>query len=183
LGQRERKRRRADEAAVTKRRAAPDAARGETAPGGAPSTRSSRSETRDAAVRAELRPLAPGERPLVLTVSVIVCIVAALALTVGLLVGSIDRATEGGRLGGVLSSIAILVVAAVGMWRVRYWGVLGFQTVLALNIVVMFLLLLRASSWLGVAIALAVIVPASVLFWKLVKVLARIQMPGQGQAR
>jgi len=157
LGQRERKRRRTDEDAVMKRRTS--------------------GAERDAAARAELEPLAPGERPVVLTVSVVVCVLAALSLVVGLLTGGIDTGSEGGRLGGVVSSIAILVVAAVGMWRVRYWGVLGFQTVLALNIVVMFLLLLRASSWIGVLIALAVIVPASYLFYKLVRVLARIQMP------
>jgi hypothetical protein len=157
LGQRERKRRRTEEEPVTKRRAS--------------------SAERDAAVREKLEPLAPGERPAVLTVSVIVCVLAALSLLIGLVSGGIDTGSEGGRVGGVVSSIVILVVAAVGMWRVRYWGVLGFQTVLALNIVVMFLLLLRASSWIGVLIALAVIVPASYLFYKLVRVLARIQMP------
>jgi hypothetical protein len=130
-------------------------------------------------VRAGLEPLGPGERPAVLTISVAVCVLAAVSLVVGLVTGGIDTGSEGGRLGGVVSSILILIVAGFGMWRVRYWGVLGFQTVLALNIVVMFLLLLRASSWIGVLIAVAVIVPASFLFYKLVRVLARIQMPGR----
>jgi hypothetical protein len=167
LGQRERKRRREGEEAVAKRR-----------PSGAePEPRRATSAQRDEAVRAQLEPLRPGERPPVLTVSVAVCALAALALVVGLATGGIDTGREGGRLGGVISSIVILLLAGYGMWRVRYWGVLGFQTVLALNIVVMFLLLLRASSWIGVVIAVAVIVPASYLFYKLVRVLARIQMP------
>jgi hypothetical protein len=182
LGQRERKRRREGEEAVAKRRAsgaeheqAVAASRAEREQAVAP--RRPTSAQRDEAVRAQLEPLAPGERPAVLTISVVVCLVAALALVIGLATGGIDTHREGGRLGGVISSIAILLLAAFGMWRVRYWGVLGFQTVLALNIVVMFLLLLRASSWIGVLIAVAVIVPASYLFYKLVRVLARIQMP------
>lgn len=166
MGQRERKRKRVDEGAVLKRRAEPR-----------PPERRPGTAERDEAARAGLQPLAPGERPAVLTISVVVCVLAAVALLVGLLTGGIDTNQEGGRVGGVVSSIVILLAAAVGMWRVRYWGVLGFQTVLALNIVVMFLLLLRASSWLGVLIATAVIVPASFLFYKLVRVLARIQMP------
>ena len=171
MGQRERKRRREGEEAVAKRRASGAEHEEAVTP------RRATSAQRDEAVRAQLEPLAPGERPAVLTISVAVCVLAAVALVIGLATGGIDTEREGGRLGGVISSIAILLLAAVGMWRVRYWGVLGFQTVLALNIVVMFLLLLRASSWIGVLIAVAVIVPASYLFYKLVRVLARIQMP------
>jgi hypothetical protein len=177
LGQRERKRRRADDEAATKRRPERPSAPSRPPEAAAGAERRPSSAERDAAIRAQLRPLAPGERPRILTVCVAVCLLAALSLVVGLLTGGIDTHKEGGRLEGVLSSIAILLVAGFGMWRVRYWGVLGFQTVLALNIVVMFLLLLRASSWIGVLIAVAVIVPASYLFYKLVRVLARIQMP------
>jgi hypothetical protein len=75
--------------------------------------------------------------------------------------------------------VAILAVAAWGLWRARYWAVLGFQAILALNIIVMALLLVRASSLAGVAIALAVVVSAGWLFWKLVRAMARIQMPAR----
>ncbi len=63
------------------------------------------------------------------------------------------------------------------MYRGRYWAVLGFEAILLLNILVMFGLLLRASSILGLLIALAVIVPSSYLFYKLIRAMARIQMP------
>jgi hypothetical protein len=58
--------------------------------------------------------------------------------------------------------------------------VLGFQALLALNIVVMGVLLVRASSVLALAIALVVIVGAGTLFWKLVRAMARLQMPERG---
>ena len=59
---------------------------------------------------------------------------------------------------------------------------LGFQALLALNIVVMCVLLVRASSLLGVAIALVVILGGGTLFWKLVRAMARLQMPERGPA-
>jgi hypothetical protein len=74
----------------------------------------------------------------------------------------------------------VLLVAAWGMWRVRYWAVLGMQALLALVIVGFSLTLLTsaAAGRVGIAaIALAVIAAAGTLFWFLVKAMARIQMP------
>jgi hypothetical protein len=63
------------------------------------------------------------------------------------------------------------------MWRARYWAVLGFQFMLGFLLVILALLLVRASNALAVVVVLAIGVPAGVLFWKLVRALARIQMP------
>ena len=66
---------------------------------------------------------------------------------------------------------------AVGLWRARYWAVLGFQTLLALLIVIWSLLLVKAETALGALLATADRGAAGTLFWFLVKALARIQMP------
>jgi len=66
---------------------------------------------------------------------------------------------------------------AWGMWRTRYWAVLGMEAILAILIVILAVLLLKASTVATAFILLAVILPAGVLFWKLVKAMARLQMP------
>jgi hypothetical protein len=81
----------------------------------------------------------------------------------------------------------ILVVVGVGMWARQYWAVLGFEIVLGLQIVVMSLALILAAN-IGVALLLLVLVLAlGTLFWKLVRAMARMQMPderrGTGPAR
>ena len=63
------------------------------------------------------------------------------------------------------------------MWTKRYLAVLLFQILLGVLVVFFFLFLLRASSVGDVALSLGVIVPAGWLFWKLVRVLARLQVP------
>ena len=73
--------------------------------------------------------------------------------------------------------MGLMLAMAWGMWRAKYWAVLGFQALLALAILVVALALTVASDVLTVVICLAVIVPAGTLFWFLIKALARIQMP------
>jgi hypothetical protein len=66
---------------------------------------------------------------------------------------------------------------AIGMWRARYWAVLGFQTLLAFAIVIWSLLLIQAENVWGALLAIAIIAAAGTMFWFLVKAMARIQMP------
>ena len=70
-----------------------------------------------------------------------------------------------------------MTLMAVGLWRARYWAVLGFQTLLALLIVIWSLLLVKAETAVGALLATAIIALAGTMFWFLVKALARIQMP------
>jgi hypothetical protein len=63
------------------------------------------------------------------------------------------------------------------MWQKRYWAVLGFQAMLGLVILFFALLLVRASNALGFVIGGAVVIGGGFLFFKLVRVLSRIQMP------
>ena len=71
----------------------------------------------------------------------------------------------------------LMTLMAVGLWRGRYWAVLGFQTLLALLIVIWSLLLVKAETLVGALLARAIIAPRGTMFWFLVKALARIQMP------
>jgi hypothetical protein len=76
-----------------------------------------------------------------------------------------------------MAQALIMLVAAVGMWRARYWAVLGMQALLGLLIVFVAVAGLTAENVLAVVVVLAIIVPAGTLFWFLVKAMARIQMP------
>ena len=136
-----------------------------------PST--SRSETRDAAARAQLRPLCPGERPAAVTVAAVVALALVLANVALFLAGGepslADRAM---RLGQTLQ-----VVLPWEMWRARYWAVLAMQGLLGILIVLFSLFLLVAENMSSALLALAVVVAAGALFWALVKAMARLQMP------
>ena len=62
---------------------------------------------------------------------------------------------------------AIMLVAAWGMWTQRYWAVLGFQSLLAITLVVAALSLLVASNVAAVVLCLAVLGLGGWLFWAL----------------
>jgi hypothetical protein len=130
--------------------------------------------SKDDVARAKLVPLHEGERPLAVTIAALI----ALALGVSTIV--LFAAGVGGkntRSPATAVYAALMLVMALGMWRARYWAVLGFQALLALLILIWSLFLVRAESLLGVLIAVSVIALAGTLFWFLVKALARIQMP------
>jgi hypothetical protein len=71
----------------------------------------------------------------------------------------------------------VMAAAAIGMWTVRYWAVLGFQVLLGVSLVIALLGLLRASNLAAVLVCLAVIALTGPLFWLLIRSMARIQMP------
>jgi hypothetical protein len=81
-----------------------------------------------------------------------------------------------GNAGTVIFQAWLMFMLAWGMWHVRYWAVLGMEAVLAILIVVFALLLLKASTLGTVLLGVGVILAAGLLFWKLVKAMARIQM-------
>jgi hypothetical protein len=124
--------------------------------------------------RERLVPLEEGERPLAVTIAAVVAGVLVVAYIVAFAVG-------GGSIAAGAPFVVVLAIAAAGMWRGRYWAVLGFQVLLALTIVngVLFLLI-RATEPLEIAAALLVTGAAAALFWFLVKALARLQMPDKG---
>jgi hypothetical protein len=138
---------------------------------GAPRPPRRGSEERNAEVRARLEPLRPGERPAVLVVA------AAVALALALVNVILLAAGQGGRPEGLLVYCALMFMVAYGMWTKHYVAVLAFQCLLAIAVTVGFLFLLRASSLTDLLICFMLIVPTGWLFWKLIRVLARLQAP------
>jgi hypothetical protein len=137
--------------------------------------RESRAEQRSAARRAELIPLAPGERPLPIVICTVVATVLGLANLVLYVAGSRIQGRHPGP--GVLSFSVVMLLAAWGMWGRRYWAVLGFQALLALAVLTFSLFLVEASNIEALVLCLVVVGGGGWLFWKLVGVMARIQMP------
>lgn len=133
------------------------------------------SEQRNAEIRAQLPPLAEGERPGAVTAGAIVSAVLAVLVLVGYASGA--RIGGEGSLAGALVFATILAVAAWGMWNVRYWAVLGFEALLAFQLIVASLSLLVASNVWAALLCLTVVGLGGWLFWKLIRAMARIQMP------
>jgi len=141
-----------------------------------PPVRRKRGEERDAEVRAGLEPLREGERPAAVTVAAVAAAVLALA-NLGLFLAGVKVRGQNTQAGGVILFASLMLLAAGGMWRARYWAVLGFEALLGISLVVAALSLVRASNLLGVLVPLAVLTLGGTLFWKLVRAMARIQMP------
>lgn len=129
---------------------------------------------RDERLRESLGPLAEGERPAALLVAVVVAAVLGLGVIVGALTVH-DLSRHGGSLPGALFLTLILALLALGMYRRRYWAVLGFEALLAFQILVTSLALVVAATLLAAAVCLLSIGLAGWLFWKLIRVMGRIQ--------
>ena len=176
MGRRSRKRRSTATGGAAKAKPRPAASSTATATEPEPKPRVSRSEQRNADARAKLVPLRPGQRPPAVTVAAVI----ALALGIGNLIAFAAGLTINGKTPGLVSILipsAITLVAGIGMWKAKYWAVLGFEALLGILICYLALFLVRASNLLGFIVPIAIIVPSGFLFWKLVKSLARIQMP------
>ncbi|HEU4393188.1 MAG TPA: hypothetical protein VFR04_06075 [Solirubrobacterales bacterium] len=136
-----------------------------------------KAEQRNQAAREALEPLAEGERPAVVTVGAIVAGLVALSILVGYLAGAkVDGETP--RFAQVAAPALIMGVMAWGMWRARYWAVLGFQLVLVFLIFsAVFGLAVQASTVAQFAATLGLLAVAGTFFFFMVKAMARIQMP------
>jgi hypothetical protein len=133
-------------------------------------------------VRAQLEPLAPGERPRAVTVGAAVTLIVGAANLISYIAGQ----KIGGQrpaAAGIVIFTGLMLAMAIGLWKARYWAVLGLEALLGLLIVILSLFLLRAENVKSALIALAIIVPAGALFWFNVRAMARIQMPQRPQPR
>jgi hypothetical protein len=136
---------------------------------------------RDERLRATLQPLAPNERPPALLIAVAL----SALLAAGVLVGGLtvhDLASHGGSLPGAIFLTAILGLLALGMYRRRYLAVLGFEALLTFQITVASLALVVASTLVAAAGCLLAVGLGGWLFWKLIRVMGRIQA-GERQGR
>jgi hypothetical protein len=124
--------------------------------------------------RAALTPLAEGERPAALLAAVAVAALLAVGVAAGAL--SIhDLRRHGGSLPGGVFLALVLAGLALGMYRRRYWAVLGFEALLTFQILVASLALVIAPTIAAAAACLLSIGLSGWLFWKLVRVMGRIQ--------
>jgi hypothetical protein len=136
------------------------------------------SEERNAAVRATLTPIAPGERPWVIKAGALLAFLSG-AVQLVLYLAGVKLKVAGTRpqAGSTIVFAVLMFACAVGTWLMRYWAVLGLMALLAVLLLFFSFALVTASSLAGLAIALAGVGIAGVLFYKLVRVLSRIQMP------
>ena len=133
-----------------------------------------------------MKPLRPGERPTAVTVGAIFAGLMALANLVALGFGynaAEDTLSPGSKLTGSILATGILGLMAWGMWKARYWAVLGMQTLLALTLIVASLGLITATTLWAAVLLVLIITASGTLFWFLVKAMARIQMPERPGAR
>ena len=138
-----------------------------------------RYEERNAEARAKLEPLGRGERPRAVTVGAVVSTLLAIAISVqGVLslagVGAGDATT---RPAPLFLFAVVLWAMAIGMWRARYWAVLGFQTVLLLMMLASAFGLVVVNSLLQAIGTTLLLLGSGTLFYFMIRAMARIQMP------
>ena len=144
-----------------------------------------RSRAKNDEARAALQPLRRGERPTAVTVGAIVATLLAIANLVALAFGynaGEDTLSPGSEVTGSILTTLVVGIVAYGMWRAKYWGVLGMQTLLALTLVISSLALLFANSVWAAFLLVLILAGAGTLFWFLIKAMARIQMPERPSA-
>jgi hypothetical protein len=139
-----------------------------------------RSEERNLAARAKLEPLERGERPTAVTVGAIVSVVFAGIFTASAViaaVGSIEVSGDEPSPVGIAVFAAALWVMSWGMWRTRYWAVLGFQALLLIVLVLAALGLVVVSTIPELLASLVLLAGSGALFYFMIRAMARIQMP------
>jgi hypothetical protein len=127
---------------------------------------------------APLAPLGEDERPPALMAAVAVASIVAIGVLVSALTVK-DLARHGGSLPGGVFLACVLLGLAWGMYRRRYWAVLGFEALLSFQIIVTSLALVVAETLPAAAGCVLSIGLAGLLFWKLVRVMGRIQAQGR----
>jgi hypothetical protein len=138
-----------------------------------------RAEERNREARESLEPLAEGERPLVVTIGAVLAALVAVSILAGYLAGVKVEGNKP-RLAQVLAPALLMGIMAWGMWRARYWAVLGFQLLLVFLIFsAVFGLAVQAATVAQFAATLGLLAVAGGLFYFMVKAMARIQMPSR----
>jgi hypothetical protein len=138
-----------------------------------------RAEERNREAREGLTPLAEGERPLVVTIGAAVAALVCLSIVAGYLAG-VQVEGHKPHFAQVLAPALLMGIMAWGMWRARYWAVLGFQLLLVFLIFsAVFGLAVQAASVAQFAVTLGLLAVSGAFFYFMVKAMARIQMPSR----
>jgi hypothetical protein len=151
-----------------------------------------RTEAKNEAAREALEPLAQGERPLVVTIAAVVSALIAISSVVGYAAGvevtrigsdGIEQGQHPAPILSVIAVVALMGTMAYGLWRARYWAVLGFQALLVIVLVAASLGLVQATEAKEAIGTSLLIVGAGAMFYFMIKAMARIQMPERPGAR
>jgi hypothetical protein len=136
-----------------------------------------RAEERNKEIRENLPPLAEGERPLVVTIGAVIAALVAASIVAGYVAG-VKVEGDKPHFVQVLAPALLMGIMAWGMWRARYWAVLGFQLLLVFLIFsAVFGLAVQVSTLAQFAATFGLLLVAGSLFYFMVKAMARIQMP------
>jgi hypothetical protein len=142
-----------------------------------------RAEERNREAREALVPLREDERPTVVTVGAVLAALLAASIWAGYLAG-VEVDGERPNIVQIIAPSLLIGAMAWGMWRARYWAVLGFQTLLVFLLVgAAWGLATRAASIGQIAATTTVLAIAGTLFYFMVKAMARIQMPERAPRR
>ena len=137
---------------------------------------------RDRAAREALQPLAVEERPAVVAVGAGFAALIASIFWVSAAVAAFTDAHVNGKDPSPvpLAAFAVLLsMMAWGMWKARYWAVLGFQMLLVLFLLAAVAGLVSATTVLQFAGTAILIAVCGAFFYFMVKAMARIQMPSR----
>jgi hypothetical protein len=138
-----------------------------------------RAEQRNQEAREALEPLAEGERPLVVTIGAVVATLISASIVIGYLIGT-EVDGEKPLFAQAAAPALLMGMMAWGMWKARYWAVLGFQLILAFLIFsAVYGLALQAATVTQVLGTLALLAVSGTFFFFMVKAMARIQMPAR----
>jgi hypothetical protein len=159
--------------------------------GGAPGTASgpstmqrgyAKSEERNREAREALHPLYEGERPTVVTIGAILSAIVAAFFWASAVVAIFSDTEVNGAEPHPLQlalTASVVTVMAWGMWKSRYWAVLGFQVVLAILVLLGTAGLVTATTIAQVVATVLLVAVCLAFFLFMVKAMARIQMPGR----
>jgi hypothetical protein len=140
---------------------------------------SRRYEERNDEARARLEPLEEGERPTAVTVGAVASAVLAIIFTVsaGLAIAGVDADGRHIKPLPIIVFGIVLWSMTIGMWRARYWAVLGFQTVLLLVMLASAFGLVVVNSVFQAVGTTLLLAGSGTLFYFMIRAMARIQMP------
>jgi hypothetical protein len=138
-----------------------------------------RYEERDAEARGKLEPLDRGERPKAVTIGAVVSTLLAIAISVqGVLsIAGVSAGDATTRPAPLILFAVVLWAMAIGMWRARYWAVLGFQTLLLLMMLASAFGLVVVNSVLQAVGTTLLLLGSGALFYFMIRAMGRIQMP------
>ena len=138
-----------------------------------------RAEQRNQEAREALEPLREGERPLVVAIGAVLSALIAVSILAGYVAGA-EVDGERAELAQVAAPALLMGIMAWGLWRARYWAVLGFQVILVFLIFsAVFGLAAQAASLAQIAATLGLLAVSGSFFYFMVKAMARIQMPSR----